>query len=61
MKNISFGTHSIGFARKMKGTPGKLCECLEEDGNEGVNVFSGVFRRLDGFAVIGIRETHSNP
>ena len=38
----------------------ELTKGLEENGDEGVYVLRCIFRRLDNFAIVSIRETNAN-
>ena len=38
----------------------ELTKGLEENGDEGVYVLRRIFRRLDNFAIVGIRETNTD-
>lgn len=53
-------THPVGLAGHVEGTSFVLGERLEEESDECVDVLGGVFRRADGLAEVGIRETDAN-
>jgi len=41
--------------------PRELGEVLKEDGDEGIDILCSVFSGIYNFAVIGVRETDSDP
>ena len=44
----------------MQRATSELRECLEEDRDEGVDVFGGFFGRFDGLAEVGVGEADAD-
>jgi len=53
--------YGIGFSSKVERPPRELGKVLKEDGDEGMDVLCSVFGGTYNFAVIGVRETDSDP
>ena len=53
-------TYTIRFSGKVQGTPLELGECLEEYGEEGVDVLGSIFGSLNSLPIVGIREANAD-
>ena len=60
MATSRINPHPVRLARQMQRATSELRERLEEDGDEGVDVFGGLFCGLDGLAEVGVGEADAD-